>query len=123
MGFDGAGGAATFCGSMETGPVPVRIEEIGDEIAILWADGAESYFTKEALRRLCPCAGCGGEPDVTGRVTKPKVVYTEASFVWRGHRVVGGYAMQPAWGDGHNTGLYSWKYLRAVGDGQAGSKA
>jgi DUF971 family protein len=27
---------------------------------------------------------------------------------------VGGYALQPFWADGHQTGLYSWKYLRAL---------
>ena len=49
----------------------VAIENIvvaGTELAIAWADGKESYLDLETLRRACPCAGCQGEPDATGRV-------------------------------------------------------
>jgi DUF971 family protein len=28
--------------------------------------------------------------------------------------VIGNYAIQPLWGDGHNTGLYGWDYLRQI---------
>jgi DUF971 family protein len=28
---------------------------------------------------------------------------------------VGGYAIQPVWGDGHATGIYSFDYLKRVG--------
>ena len=28
---------------------------------------------------------------------------------------VGSYAVQPAWADGHNTGLYTFEYLRRLG--------
>ena len=28
--------------------------------------------------------------------------------------VVGGYAIQPVWGDGHATGIYSFDYLKRV---------
>ncbi|HMD53902.1 MAG TPA: gamma-butyrobetaine hydroxylase-like domain-containing protein [Phycisphaerae bacterium] len=27
---------------------------------------------------------------------------------------VGGYAIQPAWADGHNTGIYSFDYLKRI---------
>jgi DUF971 family protein len=27
---------------------------------------------------------------------------------------VGGYAIQPVWADGHNTGIYSFDYLKRV---------
>jgi DUF971 family protein len=29
---------------------------------------------------------------------------------------VGGYAVQPVWGDGHSTGIYSFDYLKRVGE-------
>ena len=41
---------------------------IGEEIAISWNDGTESYLPLELLRRACPCASCGGEPDVLGNM-------------------------------------------------------
>ncbi len=30
---------------------------------------------------------------------------------------VGGYAIQPIWGDGHASGIYSFNYLRKVAEG------
>jgi len=45
---------------------PANIKQIGNELAIAWNDGTESYFELENLRRACPCAACGGEPDVLG---------------------------------------------------------
>lgn len=93
---------------------PTTVQAIGPELAIAWSDGAESYLPLEALRRACPCAACGGEPDVLGRVIRPEVVYTPESFVLRGFQVVGGYALQPSWADGHGTGLYTFPYLRRL---------
>ena len=94
--------------------IPTNIQPIGAELAIVWSDGVESYLPLEALRRACPCAACGGEPDVMGHVVRPTVSYTPASFELRGFAVVGGYAVQPAWADGHGTGLYSFPYLRRL---------
>lgn len=94
--------------------LPANIQVIGDELAIAWNDGEESFFKLEPLRRLCPCAGCGGEPDVLGHVVRPRVSYTPASFLLKGWQMVGGYALQPTWVDGHATGIYSFDYLRRI---------
>jgi DUF971 family protein len=94
--------------------IPTNIQPIGSELAIAWSDGTESYLPLEALRRGCPCAACGGEPDVLGRVVRPEVTYTSQSFVLKGFSVVGGYALQPSWADGHGTGLYTFPYLQRL---------
>ena len=88
---------------------------IGDELALAWSDGEETYLQFEKLRKSCPCAACAGEPDVTGKVVMPKVVHSEKSFQLIRHQVVGGYAIQFFWGDGHSTGLYSFDLLRRLG--------
>ena len=93
---------------------PTNVQQIGNELAIRWNDGGESYFDLERLRRACPCAACGGEPDVLGNISRPDVTYTPASFELVGWQLVGGYALQPRWSDGHNTGLYSFAYLRRL---------
>jgi len=95
---------------------PENIQQIGQELAISWNDGAESYIGLEFLRRVCPCAGCGGEPDVLGNISRPNVTYSENSFELRGFTLVGGYALQPQWADGHNTGIYSFQYLRRLAE-------
>ena len=90
------------------------VQLIGGEVAIRWNDGMESFLPLERFRRACPCAMCGGEPDVLGNIVRPDVSYTAASFELVGWQLVGGYAIQPRWADGHNTGLYSFQYLRRL---------
>jgi DUF971 family protein len=97
-------------------PHPLRAEVIGEEFAIAWSDGKESFIALETLRRNCPCAACGGEPDVMGNVLRPHVSYGEHSFELRSFKLVGGYALQPVWADGHDTGLYTFRQLRALGE-------
>lgn len=98
---------------------PVNIEIIGDELAIVWNDGTETYLRLEFLRRHCPCAGCGGEPDVLGNVERPSVTYSPASFRLRRFETIGGYAVQPTWEDGHGSGLYTFPYLKQLEAAQA----
>ena len=93
---------------------PSNIQQIGDELAIAWNDGTESFLKLELLRCACPCAACGGEPDVLGHVSRPHVSYTDKSFDLIGFDSVGGYAIQPRWADGHSTGIYSFTYLRRL---------
>jgi DUF971 family protein len=93
---------------------PTRVDQIGNELAVVWSDGKESYISLEKLRRACPCAACGGEPDVMGQVQRPHVSYGPQSFELRGFRFVGGYALQPTWNDGHESGLYPFRLLRAL---------
>ena len=93
---------------------PKNLQLIGDELAISWNDGAESFLPAgAAAQRLSVCSlwrrtGCARH------VMRPHVHYTAQSFELRGWALVGGYAVQPVWGDGHNTGIYSYQYLRRL---------
>jgi DUF971 family protein len=93
---------------------PTNVQQIGNELAIQWNDGTESYLDLQFLRRACPCAACGGEPDVLGNIMRPNVSYSDNSFDLAGFEVVGGYALQLRWADGHSTGIYSFQYLRRL---------
>jgi DUF971 family protein len=95
-------------------PNPTRVDVIGNELAVAWSDGGESYVTLEKLRRACPCAACGGEPDVMGEIQRSLVNYGPHSFEIRSFRFIGGYALQPTWNDGHDSGLYPFRLLRAL---------
>lgn len=96
---------------------PTDIQTIGDELAIKWDDGSESYVKLEKLRRHCPCAGCKGEMDIMGNVYKgPDKPLAPQSFQLIRIGNVGGYAIQPVWADGHSTGLFAFDYLRRVAD-------
>lgn len=93
---------------------PVVIQKIGSELAIAWSDGTESFLPLEMLRRHCPCATCAGEPDVMGHVQVPHGKSAAPSFDLVSWQVVGGYAIQPRWADGHSTGLFSYALLRRL---------
>ena len=94
---------------------PVDMQLIGEELAIKWDDGTESFISFEKLRRSCPCAGCKGERDVMGNLYKnPEQPLTAEAFQLLRVETVGGYAVQPVWRDGHATGLYTFDYLRHV---------
>ncbi len=95
---------------------PTTIQKIGSELALAWSDGSETYLPLEKLRRACPCATCGGEPDVMGRLIRPEVKYSAGSFELTGWEMVGGYGFQPRWEDGHRTGIYPFSYLRRLGE-------
>jgi len=94
---------------------PKDIQHIGGELAVRWADGGESYIPLEKLRRACPCAGCKGETDIMGNLYKnPEQKLPAAAFQLVSFTNVGGYGIQPAWADGHATGIFSFDYLKQV---------
>jgi DUF971 family protein len=95
----------------------VDIQQIGHELAIKWDDGSESFINLERLRRHCPCAACQGERDIMGKLYKgPDRPLSPESFRLRHFVRVGGYAVQPTWGDGHSTGVYSFDYLKELAE-------
>ena len=99
-----------------------HFEVIGSELALKWEDGEEAYIPLEQLRRHCPCAGCKGETDVMGNVHRgPEIPLNASSFQLQKLVPVGGYALQPFWADGHMTGLFSFDYLRVLGQGSGAS--
>ncbi len=96
---------------------PKNTQLIQNEIAILWDDGSESYIALEKLRRHCPCAACAGEHDVMGREYKaPPTPYQPSSFQLQKFETVGGYALNFTWADGHNSGIYSYPFLKRLGE-------
>jgi DUF971 family protein len=99
---------------------PIDIQQVGQELAIKWDDGAESFVALETLRRRCPCAGCQGERDIMGNLYRgPARELKAESFQLRGLTPVGTYAVQPTWADGHATGIFSFEYLRQIAQGEA----
>jgi DUF971 family protein len=76
-----------------------------------WEDGAASEYGFEALRRACPCAMCAGEGGYRGNMTATTPL-SEQQVVLQEVQPVGRYGLAPLWGDGHSTGIYTFKMLR-----------
>jgi len=87
------------------------IEESDSALSIKWSDDAVTDYTAAQLRRACPCAGCVNE--WTGEKTlKSETVSEDLSF--SSVMIVGRYALNFHFSDGHETGIYSFKYLREL---------
>jgi DUF971 family protein len=80
---------------------------------VTWEDGHRSTYTGERLRWACPCAECRGEAGAPGRLSRVKSLSNEELRI---HDVtlVGQYALQIGFESGHNTGLYTFVYLRGL---------
>jgi DUF971 family protein len=91
---------------------PREIVQAGDtELRITWADGRVCDYRAAALRRACPCAQCVNE--WTGeRTLKPETIADEVSII--DLTTVGRYALNFRWSDKHETGIYSYRYLREL---------
>ncbi len=101
---------------MNAVPPPQAVDLIGDTVAIRWADGREDYYPMETLRLLSPSAENMGEPDIFGRIHggDPRTAFPGVRVV--GHEWVGRYALRLVFSDGHQTGLFTFPYLRRIGD-------
>lgn len=98
---------------------PRELIDEGDGFTIRWADGAESRFDAPILRRACACAACVNE--WTGeRMLKPESVSEEVKIENIG--IVGRYAINFKFSDNHETGIYSFKYLRELAEKVSGEQ-
>ncbi len=95
---------------------PANIAAIGNEIAIAWSDGSETYYPMERLRACSPSAENTGERDLLGNRIGGSDQTSYPGVTVRGWRVIGGYAVQFDFSDGHNTGLYSFDYLKKLAE-------
>jgi len=90
---------------------------LDNELAINWNDGSQSYLMLRILRDKCPCAFCSGEKDVLGNVYKgPEQKLQEIAYEMKKFEKVGHYAIRIFWGDNHADGLYTYEYLRNLGE-------
>jgi len=94
---------------MMSGHVPVEINHMRQEgmVRVTWDDGHVGDYPREYLRGYCPCALCQGHGGEIKFIAAPNARLAEIS-------AVGNYAIQFGWEDGHNTGIYTFDYLRSL---------
>lgn len=90
-----------------------------DKLSLTWNDDTINSISLNYLRDECPCATCKGETILfkTFRPPKPTMLSPEMYKI-KSIDVVGDYAIQIGWKDGHNTGIYSWEYLKTLEAGE-----
>jgi DUF971 family protein len=93
-------------------PAPLSFERLAGELHIRWDDQVQTEITSRELRLGCPCAACVEEWSGR-RMVDPSQIADDIGVV--GVEPVGNYAVTVVFSDGHSTGIYSWKTLRALG--------
>ena len=89
------------------------IEESDSAVTVVWDDNFESTFEARALRISCPCASCIDEWTGAKRLDESQV---PESITFRGVSIVGRYALNFRFSDGHDTGIFSFALLRKLAD-------
>jgi len=97
-------------------PPPLDLQLIGREVAVRWLDGAEDYFPPEILRKNSPSAENVGEKDIFGQQYGGLGPKNFAGVEVKSWKPVGNYGVAFTFSDGHNTGIYTWKFLRELGE-------
>jgi DUF971 family protein len=104
--------------SEESAEQPVTIDlDRRRELRIRWADGRECVYPLSLLRRECPCAACResrNDPRPSPLRIVPAAPEQEDMVVARTAELVGNYALRIIWKDGHDTGIYDFRLLRAL---------
>jgi DUF971 family protein len=92
-------------------PARIHADRAARTLEIDWGDGHRTVYDFTTLRWLCPCAYCRGEAGMPGWLDS-KPTLTDAQTQLTDLALVGQYAVQPTWADGHHTGYYTFQKLR-----------
>ena len=96
-----------------TRPTHVRIDREQGFMEIEWADGTRGRCTLRELRMACPCALCVKQRETQQETGFPPL-YPPQAFQLSHAELVGNYAINLIWADGHSQGIYQWEYLRSL---------
>lgn len=88
---------------------PTKIEPFSPtEMSMSWNNGGQYVVPYVEIRYYCPCAGCvdehTGERTIQKSSINPDLRATDVQLIGR-------YAIQISWSDGHNTGMYHYDRL------------
>ncbi|MCB0337818.1 MAG: DUF971 domain-containing protein [Bdellovibrionales bacterium] len=104
---------------------PKEVKRLGTEgLQITWMDGTSQTFSSEELRQNCPSATSRAErgdishekPLTVGKKSSLAIVQHSKAEQIALERVsaVGNYAIRLHWADGHDSGIYSFEYLKTL---------
>jgi len=99
-------------------PPPTAIDLKKDKgLTIQWSDGTASYYTIVLLRKQSPSADQRELRDDQAKnplSILPNNTPRGENLTALGAELVGNYALRIRFSDGHDTGIYTWDYLRGL---------
>ena len=92
---------------------PEKIDRISETILnIKWDNGEQTICHTKTLRQHCPCAICQDAREKTGPLN---IISSDQKHIeLKTWHYVGNYAIAVAWSDGHDTGIYTYEFLRQL---------
>ena len=83
---------------------------------ILWDDGKETRILLSKLRKNCPCANCVMERQK--RLPNYIPLLSHAQTTLKDIKVIGSYALQLLWQDGHDEGIFGYDFLKSLSNNE-----
>jgi len=94
---------------------PTAVDVSHELIKITWSDGITHQLNARLLRAACNCATCVSE--VTGeRIIDISKISEDIQI--NAAEPTGNYAISIRFSDAHSTGIYTYEYLRELGEGR-----
>ena len=90
-------------------PTDITVTDKGRTLEVVFDDGETVRLTAERLRVESPSAEVQGHSP-----SQKKLLTGKENVAIVGVEPVGNYAVKLVFDDGHDTGLYSWDYLRRL---------
>lgn len=94
---------------MSAAPAALRVSADCRSLHVVWGEGAADELSAEYLRVFSRSAEVRGHGDA-----ERKIVGGKRDVAISGVEPVGSYAIRIIFDDGHDSGLYSWDYLREL---------
>lgn len=98
-----------------------RHDAAAGTLTIEWGDGLRAVYPLVFLRAQCPCATCRDMKEKASqqaadpfRVLPSNLLQPNSEM--SGVEPVGRYGMRIVWGDRHDTGIYTFEYLRELAE-------
>jgi len=97
---------------VEVAPKTIKLAGQPGALTIEWSDGHLSTYPYSYLRDKCPCATCSELGSPGSATPSPFPILGARPLEPERAELVGRYALQIYWSDGHSSGIYSFDYLR-----------
>jgi DUF971 family protein len=101
-------------GTTQIAPKAIKLDAGNGTLSVRWSDGHVSAYPYQYLRDRCPCASCSGKEPAPHAPPTPFPMFGVNQIKPVRAELVGRYALQIFWNDGHSTGIYAFDHLREM---------
>ena len=97
-------------------PKRIHIDREAGWLEMDWQDAGQLRIMLSLVRRACPCALCEDlrQEEESGLGLEMISPEQTPSIELKDAVAVGNYAIQIRWADGHDTGIYTYSYLKQL---------